>query len=219
MRERVARLAPALEKADASLVRRLRHDTEDVAQLRRSIESFGFGYLNEAIAPRVLSRLQDEAMERLGSAAFAQRTEGVRYQARIAPLGPEGEEFLFGSELLDLLFSVLGERFLPTEQSCCITYYREGDHLGLHRDQPAEECAVTTIAYLAAHSPSPVASDSGLNLHVYGQEMGDGVLRMTIPTIIGAVVIGRGSKFWHERPTLKNGEHVTALTGCYRHAL
>ena len=42
--------------------------------------------------------------------------------------------------------------------------------------------------------------------------------RLTIPTHTGGIVVGRGSKFWHERPMLEKGEQVAALTGCYSYA-
>src|SRR5262245_34392956 len=39
--------------------------------------------------------------------------------------------------------------------------------------------------------------------------------RAIIPTHAGGIVVGFGSRFWHERPMLDEGERVAALTGCY----
>jgi hypothetical protein len=40
-------------------------------------------------------------------------------------------------------------------------------------------------------------------------------VRLEIPTITGGLVLGRGSKYWHERPKLQAGEQVIAITGCF----
>ena len=57
---------------------------------------------------------------------------------------------------------------------------------------------------------------TGLELRIYGEEMTQNCQpHLTIPTRTGGIVIGHGSKFWHERPMLQKGEQVAALTGCY----
>ena len=124
--------------------------------------------------------------------------------------------FLGGPEVLQLLQSLFGETFALTESCSCLTFYGEGDHLGPHLDKPANQCCVTVLAYLAAVSPQPHSCDTGLALRIYGPELN--ATRdppLTIPTTTGSLVIGRGARIWHERPMLKRGERVTALTGCY----
>ena len=119
-------------------------------------------------------------------------------------------------ETRDLLYQVFGEHAVLSEGVSCLTYYGEGDHLGPHLDMPAEECSVTIIIYLEATSPAPDAPDTGLILRVYGEDMAAGdEARLTIPTHAGSIVVGRGSKVWHERPKLKTGEWVAAVTGCF----
>ena len=194
----------------------LHYKQDDVDRLRLSIQTYGFGFLPDLVMPSALVRLRNEARELSGTAVFAKQSAKVSYQARIAPLGPEGRELLFGDQMIDLLFLVSGERVLPSEDRSCLTVYHEGDHLGPHRDHPEAECLVTAILYLAASGSSQSSEKTGLVLQVYGQEMtGDDRPRLSIPTTVGTIVIGRGSKFWHERPMLEKGEAVVALTGCY----
>jgi len=40
-------------------------------------------------------------------------------------------------------------------------------------------------------------------------------LRAILPTKAGTLVLGLGSMNWHERPTLQDGEYLTAMTACY----
>jgi hypothetical protein len=158
-----------------------------------------------------------EASELLGSALFAERSAELSYRAKIASLGPTAVGFLGHRETIELLTTAFGESFVLSEGCSCTTFYQEGDHLGPHRDRPEEECLVTIIVYLDASSPAPESPSTGLVLQVYGQEMtGSSEPRLRIPTSAGAVVIGRGSRFWHERPRLQTGERVVALTGCYK---
>jgi hypothetical protein len=198
----------------------LAYTQDDLEKLRLNMQEFGFGVLTDPIIPSALSALQDEARELFESAQFAAQSAELNYRARIASLGPEGKRLLFGQQTVGLLSSVLGERVLPTETRSCLTFYSEGDHLGPHLDQPAAECRVTGIVYLAAFSPFPHSPNTGLVLRIYGREMtSDRQPRLTIPTKIGAFVIGWGSKVWHERPALEKDEYVVALTGCYRSLL
>jgi hypothetical protein len=191
----------------------------DLDQLRLNLGEFGFCSLPNAIAPSVLAGLLEEAQEQRKAAQLASKSAEVSYRAKVASLGPESKKFLFGQQTIELLASLLGENVSPTETHSCLTFYETGDHLGPHLDQPMTDCRATVIVYLAAYSPSPRSPSTGLVLHVYGREMTSGRTPiLTIPTETGAIVIGRGSKFWHERPNLKEGEHVIALTACYSHA-
>ena len=193
----------------------LSHD--DVQALRRRVRSSGFGLLSDAIAPTVLRGLRDEAEERRSDAKFAEQTAGVRFRSSIAALGPKASGFLRDRQLAGLLSAVFGAAFVLTEDRSCLTFYDEGDHLGAHRDEPATECVVTIIVYLTVSGPSPRPPRSGLELRVYGREMTESCpTRVTIPTRPGALVIGLGSEFWHERPMLEQGEQVSALTACYQ---
>jgi hypothetical protein len=125
--------------------------------------------------------------------------------------------FLTDEPVLRLLRDFFGGEHALSEAISCVTFYDGSGHLGAHLDQPAEDCAVTIIVYLDAESPDPAAPDTGLVLAVYGEDRASvGVPRLRIPTRAGTIVLGRGSRIWHERPRLKEGESVVAITGCYR---
>ncbi|MGC2193351.1 MAG: hypothetical protein WA628_01660 [Terriglobales bacterium] len=191
----------------------------DIEKVRLSVQSFGFGLLSSSIVPSVLTGLQEEAGERKGVASLAEQSEDLKYRANIVPLGPKARDFLCSRQLTELLSAVFGGSFVLTEHRSCLTFYEEGDHLGPHLDKPAEECVVTIIVCVAALGPDWRSPQSGLELRVYGQELaGDRKTLLTIPTHTGDIVIGHGSKFWHERPTLQKDEQVAALTGCYSFA-
>jgi hypothetical protein len=194
-------------------------DVDEIERVRLSVRSFGFGLLSRSIAPSVLRQLQEEAGQRLTAALLAEQSDDLQYRARVVSLGPMMREFLCSSEMLDLLLAVFDSRYVLTEQRSCLTFYHEGDHLGPHLDRPAEECVVTILVYLTAVGPVVRSSDNGLQLRVYGETLSeDRTPTLTIPTHAGGIVIGHGSKFWHERPMLHAGEQVTAITGCYRNA-
>jgi hypothetical protein len=73
--------------------------------------------------------------------------------------------------------------------------------------------------YLTAKGKARNSDRTGLQLHVYGEELTkDSEAILTIPTTTGTIVLGRGSKIWHGRPPLQDGEFVAALTGCYGYA-
>lgn len=190
-----------------------------VQNLERSVASYGFGGMPHVIRPEVLRTIQEEAEAKLGEAVLAEQFTGLRYRARIASLGDEAKGLLVNPHMLDLLERVFNERFELSEQISCLTCYGSGDHLGAHLDKPASDCAVTIIIYLFGSSPDPDAPDTGLVLNVYGEsEDSVGNARLRIPTKAGTVVLGRGSRVWHERPRLKEGEEVIAITGCYKPA-
>ena len=193
----------------------------DVAQLRDGVQTHGFACLPDAFAPPLLEALQQEAQERLGLALPAEQTTGLQYRANIISLGPVASRVLGGRDARELLRAVFAEELTLSEGVSCLTLYGEGDHLGAHLDQPASECAVTILVYLAATGgtspPSPV---TGLVLRVYGEQEPHGEApRLTIPTRAGAIVVGWGSRVWHERPRLLAGEQVIALTGCFKRIL
>jgi hypothetical protein len=189
----------------------------DFQELRKSVAEYGFGCLFGSIAPGALQGLQAEALERYAASCTAEQSNAFNYRANVISLGPTATKFLCESLLIDFLSQVFGEKFVLADQKSCFTFYRAGDHLGAHRDEPEAECSITVIVYLAARGPLPRSSCTGLELRVYGEDMANAATpRLTIPTQTGAVVVGRGSKVWHERPKLNAGESVDALTACYR---
>lgn len=188
-----------------------------MAALCRSVRTFGFGQLPASIRPATLAGLQAEAGAGKGIALRAEQAAGIAYKADIIALGPRARGFLGSDELAALLSTVFGERFVLAEQRSCFTSYEEGHHLGPHLDEPAAECAVTLIVCLVAEGPALGASATGLELRVYGPGWPlDRAPRLILPSRPGCIVAGRGSVFWHERPMLRPGEHVVALTACYR---
>jgi hypothetical protein len=188
----------------------------DIEVLRTSIEEHGFGYLPGAIHPLVLRKIQEEAVEKQAEAKPAEGVSGLHYRAQITSIGPVTQSFLRDEQVRQLLTSSFGGRFELTERRSCLTIYGEGDHLGPHLDKPSEECAVTIIVYVEATRSSERRAETGLVLRVFGCQIENPpTVRLEIPTTTGALVLGRGSKYWHERPKLQAGELVIAITGCY----
>ncbi|KKL67102.1 hypothetical protein LCGC14_2138340 [marine sediment metagenome] len=187
--------------------------------IARSVASCQFAAFPGAIGPQWLTALQDEAAALFSGAARAEGTGRLRYRANITGLGDVALGFLTHPDLLTLLSRHFGGDYALTPEISCLTFYDESGHLGAHLDEPAARCAVTIILYLAADSPDPQAPETGLVLNVYGIERASvGDARLRIPTRAGTLVLGRGSRVWHERPPLGRGESVTAITGCYHMA-
>lgn len=200
-------------------MRRLNYSHEDENRLRRSVQTFGFGSLPNAIMQPALKALHREAQERLGLAGVAEQAGVIRYRANIAPLGTEASALLSSDETNELLFRVFRQPVALSAELSCLTIYGEGDYLGPHMDQPATECAVTLIVYISASSTLPISHGTGLMLKVYQDEPAAGTEPcLSIPTRSGSIVIGHGSSVWHERPPLLPGERVVALTSCFARA-
>jgi hypothetical protein len=195
----------------------LNYTRSDVRTLRRGVQEFGFGFLPGIVPSGIFATLAREADEAANTAVAAKRVGAVNYQASIASLGAESKAFLFGLEMASLLSAVFDESVSPSEDRSCLTIYRAGDHLGLHRDEPANECWVTAILYLDVRGAAADAPATGLVLHVYGEEIAEvSQPQLSVPTLPGTLILGRGARFWHERPALAQGEYVAALTACYR---
>jgi hypothetical protein len=191
-------------------------DADAVENLRLDVQKFGFAVLSNPIVPSVLRDLQEEAEQGRSTATFADKN-GVKYRAGIVPLGPMSLGFLRSRQVMTLLQATFSERFVLNEHRSCLTLYKQGDFLGPHLDEPPTECVVTIITCVAATAPTRPSRKTGLKLHVYGRKPGPSCKpSVTFPTRTGAIVIGRGSRFWHERPVLKRGEHVAVLTACYK---
>ena len=190
-----------------------------VERLRRDVSELGFGHLEQAFAPEALEKLRQEAERALPNAKHAEQSEALSYRASIGSCGRQMMTFLSSAEVRTLLSTVFDRPFTLAQEVSCVTFYGSGDHLGPHLDEPANRCVVTILVYLNAESSMPEASDSGLNLRIYGSAFEPGQsATMIIPTRTGTIVLGYGSRYWHERPHLRPGERVIAITGCYASA-
>jgi len=195
----------------------LSHDLED---LKAQVQQFGFCGARHAISASALERLREEAKEQLNGAKFAEQTEavGLAYRASITGLGAFAKRFMGSPQVGLTLEHIFDGHFALTAARSCLTHYGSGDHLAAHRDEPAEECDVTIIAYLHVESADyPVEEDYWPRLNIYGRARpakGE-IPSMVIPTFAGTLAIGKGSRYWHERPSLSEGQSVIALTGCF----
>lgn len=188
-----------------------------VEQLRAGVVSDGFAATDAFVSQPILAQLREEARAAASAASGAARRGVVAYRASMAPLGPLASGLLFGDSLLAFLTAVAGTPLAASTERSCLTIYRAGDHLGPHLDEPESECSFTAILYLEAESATPVGHATGLELRVYAKQPTSRLLpRLVIPTVAGRLVVGRGARFWHERPPLQAGERVMALTACYR---
>lgn len=203
------------ERPDGSPLRQM--DAQIRANIAKHVTETSFAPFEAAITSNWLSCMQAEAQDALANSVLAEQTEGLSYRAKISGLGPVARSFLLEPAVISLLSEYFGGRYALSEDISCLTFYDADGHLGVHLDEPAEKCSVTIIIYLAATSPDPNAVDTGLVLNVYGEsEASIGQPSLRIATRPGTIVLGRGSRVWHERPPLKPGECVTAITGCFR---
>lgn len=195
----------------------LRLRRAEMERLRRATQARGFAALPNAVGPDLLRRLQGEARKNRSQAERTVQSAEVCYRAWIAPLGHHARTLLGGDSLSRLLLRTFGRRYRLSENRSCLTCYEEGDRLGLHRDEPGSECAVTVIVHVSVDRTHRRAGRTGLELRIYGRTMRPTPQpRLVLPTRTGDLVIGRGSAFWHERPALAKGEQLLALTACYQ---
>jgi hypothetical protein len=196
-------------------VYKIRRTTETVVSLRADARECGFAYLENALDDELLATLRAEASAQSVGAFSAIKGDSSPYKAHLADLGDEARSFLRSPPIVQLLQAVLEEPYALSEHASCYTYYESGDFLGLHRDRPVE-CAATVIVYLDVASPDPQSAQTGLSLRIFGEHGAQTTgPRAVIPTRSGTLVVGRGSRSWHERPPLQAGERVVALTACF----
>ena len=199
-------------KAELSFSSAARH------RVREQLSTLGFASLEDAIDPAVLNQLQAEALAVRAAALCADGDAEVPYRAHVTGMGPAARAFLAGASAAQLLAEVFEVPLSLSEDASCYTYYAEGDRLGLHRDRP-QVCVATLIVYLAVQAAAAEeGAASGLMLRVFGQNrpLAGAAPAGVIPTRSGMLVMGWGTRVWHERPQLRPGESVTALTACYR---
>ncbi|MHB1075334.1 hypothetical protein [Thiobacillus sp.] len=217
----------------------IRFMTETQLSLRASVSEYGFAYLEDALGDELKAALRAEAAVKSGNARSAIESSAIvggsglapghsrgnarsaiessaiPYKARIADLGDDALSFLRSPSIVQLLNALFEEPLTLSEGASHYTFYGPGDFLSLHRDRPVE-CAATLILYLDATSPDSHSPLTGLSLRVFG-EHGEKAAepRLIIPTRIGTMVVGSGSRTWHERPPLQPDERVIALTACF----
>jgi len=187
----------------------------DRVSARDRFSKLGFVSIENAIRSRELIELKSEALLMKSKAKLVSDTSEYRHRAHQANLGESGYNFLLGRSIVSLVrFLVDGAVHLEGGASC-YAYYQPGDHLDSHLDHQ-ELCKVTVIAYLDIVRPKFDAEKTGLQLHVLGElNSNRNKPKAIIETKVGSVVVGLGSKNWHRRPELQEGEYLTAITACY----
>lgn len=203
-------------KQAASVPAISRLDEAQLPDIRQSIDYFGFHCLPDAITSEILEELAGEARSRRAEAKHAiSESNHLAYSSHVAPLGPSAVHVLCSMASATLLEPVFGRPFRYCPDASCYTFFEAGDFLETHRDD-ASNCEVTLLFYLNASPLRPDTQESGLNLSVYADD-GDapGALLKTIATPQGAIMFGHGSRFWHRRHRLQEGEHIWMLTACF----
>jgi hypothetical protein len=171
--------------------------------------------MDHVISEDLLRALRIEAAKQFGSAILASSDKIVEYRAKMADCGDIAISFLNSADVTELLRALLGGQFSLNSKATCYTYYASGDFLGRHQDL-SETCAATVILYLEATSPEPPARNSGLILEIYGSDEAEKTSVIdVIKTKVGTLVVGSGSRIWHGRPPLQDGEFVAGLTACF----
>jgi len=193
----------------------------DIETARTNIKTVGFTCIERMFNSQLLSKLRSEAFLKKKDAVPVCGTSQCQYQyqAHLTGLGKAGISFLTGNRILKILDILLGMPLALEKDASCYTYYQPGDFLGPHLDH-AEQCIVTVILYLDVVHSDVTSDKTGLVLHVIGGSPSDvNNPRVVLPTKAGSLIIGLGAANWHERPTLQNGEFLTAITACYSRLL
>jgi len=195
----------------------LNYENRNIKQLRQDINNNGFALLE---APALKSDWFDNLNKEIGqqmSESWDKPKQGMDAErVQRANLGPVAQQLLTDNETLDFMFEVFGEEFEPSFAATCYTYYDDKDYyLGKHLDRESS-CTVTLIVYLVCSWPENTLPSSGLSLEVFGQNASEGAAPTVIPTRSNSIVLGRGSRFPHQRPKLQQGERLYALTACFK---
>jgi len=192
---------------------------DDIVTARTNLETAGFTCIECAVNSQLLSELRAEAFHKKKDAVPVCGTSQCQYHAHLAGLGKAGVAFLAEGRMPEFLDSLFDIPLRLEDGSSCYTYYQPGDLLEAHLDH-AELCIVTVILYLDVVRSGKRSDKTGLELHILGKSPSDeGNPRVVLPTEAGSLIIGLGSANWHKRPTLQDGEFITAITACYSRLL
>lgn len=187
----------------------------DLDLFRSDLREFGFAAADNWLDADVFRSLRAESLAQRDSARSVSDDGEISYRGYLADLGNVALSFLTSSAIAEFLRAAFDEAFTLARGSSCYTYYEAGNYLSAHKDG-AEDCAVTILVYLDAASPDPGAATSGLSLELFDDRAGrPGDVIHAIATRSGLLVAGRGSRVWHGRPPLADGEHVYLLTACF----
>jgi hypothetical protein len=187
----------------------------DTAPLRTELDGIGFASIENALEEPALRLLSQEATLQRESLIATIDDDESSYRAEIARPGKTIRAFVADHRVAQCVAEIFDEDLVLSRNTCCLTYYGPGCQFGAHRDN-ADTCAATMILYLDARSPHPHHPETGLKLRIHGPSLRtDGGANAEIPTRFGTLVFGRGARTWHERPRLRDGEYVTALTACF----
>ena len=191
-------------------------DRDDLDRLKCSVERYGFGSLERALAGQTVELLIAEARITFTGVEPTAQSGELSYRARIGALGPAALDFLQSQAAMNVIELLFGPGLSCSPGRSAYAFYETGDHLGPHLDEPFQDCLATMIAYLWSEDAQPGRENSGLCLQVFGPELIHGSApTLTIATRSGVIAFGRGSTIWHARPPLLVGEAVIALTACY----
>ena len=189
---------------------------EKAARLNAAIESDGFAYVANAIPEGLWADLQDECGRARKTANSAQSDHPLAYRSSLSSLGEVGLDLIKSRAPDEILAPIFGQRFEYCEDASCYTYFEAGDFLSPHLDG-AENCEVTLLFYISATEPGETPEESGLYLSIYDDGPSDTpMLRKSIATPEGGIMVGRGSKVLHGRNKLAEGEKIWMLTACFR---
>ena len=208
-----------LRNDSGTLVNLNTYSDPDFQNVLHGLSNAGFARIKSYLPEELFSELCLEASSLKPTAKPVSSDSNIKYQASLKGLGEKGKAFLAGQRMADLIKALFTPKLTPDNKASCYTYYKEGDFLSPHQDHP-EQCIVTTILYLDATSNPSSTGKTGLELHLYENEMLLSTRQPSaiIPTIKGELLVGLGSQTWHERPMLQMGESVTAITACYSYA-
>jgi hypothetical protein len=216
------RLCCVYDTRPAALIRKRRHTSVvamnfqiECSELKAALERTGFACVPDALDVAEFRSLREESLSQRQHAKRVTDNREVSYSGFLADLGPIALDFLTGRAVSDFLLRVFGETFNLTHGSSCYTYYESGDYLSAHMDG-ADDCTVTMLVYLHAESPDSAARRSGLRLDIFADDDGKpGEAVHAIETREGNLIAGYGSRTWHGRPPLQDGERVYLLTACF----
>lgn len=186
------------------------------ARLNAAIETDGFAYIANAIPAHLWAALQDECGGARKTANSAQSDHPLAYRSSLSSLGEVGLDLVKFRAPDEILAPIFDQSFEYCEDASCYTYFEADDFLSPHLDG-ADNCEVTLLFYISATEPGANPEESGLYLSIYEDGPGETpMLRKSIATPEGGIMVGRGSKVLHGRKKLSEGEKIWMLTACFR---
>lgn len=190
-------------------------DKKSLLPYRNEFLEYGITVIDHPLRAQEYVKLHREAAKQKESSWRTTSEKSITKQSNLrSQLSGTSLNLISSHETLWFLEFITGKKLLPSFESSCFTYYTTGDFLDKHCDRDSS-CSITVLIYLDTQHRD--TASEGLMLKIF-PNMKEKSPSLKIFSKAQRMVVLLGSEIPHARPVLENGESVTLLALCFKHA-